>query len=72
MVKAFDRDEPNNARIKYSIIGGNNDYKFEIDGNSGRLKLVQDLDREEKVSIILFMIRYANSDLFFNYRTNIV
>ena len=43
-----DADLGVNARITYTISGGNNDAKFTIDSNSGRIATTGALDRETK------------------------
>ena len=47
-ISAYDRDREDNSRLKYSLIGGNNDRVFEIDSESGELRLLKSLDREAK------------------------
>jgi cadherin EGF LAG seven-pass G-type receptor 1 len=47
-ISAKDKDKENNSKLKYSLIGGNNDRVFEIDQESGELRLLQGLDREGK------------------------
>ncbi len=47
-ITATDRDKQNNSKLKFSLIGGNNDRVFEIDAETGELRLLQGLDREKK------------------------
>ena len=47
-ITALDADQGNNAKLKYSIIGGNNERAFEIGSENGELKVVRELDREAK------------------------
>ncbi|XP_055955116.1 protocadherin Fat 4 [Patella vulgata] len=50
---ATDDDHGVNKQISYSIITGNNDSKFTIDQDSGEIKLISSLDREEETSHML-------------------
>ena len=47
-VRATDNDVGNNARVKYSIIGGNTGSTFSVDPESGNLYLGKPLDREHQ------------------------
>ncbi|CDW56947.1 Laminin G 2 and Cadherin and EGF CA domain contai ning protein [Trichuris trichiura] len=48
-VKAVDSDFGQNARVTYSIVGGNGSV-FEVDPTTGEIRLLQSLDREEKAN----------------------
>ena len=51
-VEATDKDEPGtpNSRIRYEILGGNYENKFEIDENSGRIRLSRPLTSGQRSS----------------------
>ncbi|KFD66569.1 hypothetical protein M514_01566 [Trichuris suis] len=53
-LKAVDSDSGQNARITYSIVGGNGSV-FEVDPTTGEIRLLQLLDREEKPNYTLLV-----------------
>lgn len=46
-LNAFDEDIEHNGKIEYRIVKGNSEGKFSIDIETGAIKVVQTLDREE-------------------------
>ncbi|XP_038055902.1 protocadherin Fat 4-like [Patiria miniata] len=54
-VTATDSDSGNYGNVTYSIVGGNADGKFQINGATGEVMTVTALDREEKSSYTLLI-----------------
>ena len=52
-VSANDQDIDMNAQIRYSIIEGNDDDIFSINGESGQISLASEVDRERKDQYLL-------------------
>ena len=48
VVQAFDSDEYPNNQCEYSLVPGNESWKFVIDSNSGIIHVQYDMDREEQ------------------------
>ena len=64
-VSATDADTGENARIKYRIIPGTAKDMFAIDSNTGDIKLLKALNREQRSSYVLFI--EAQDGVFSNY-----
>ncbi|XP_074645849.1 cadherin EGF LAG seven-pass G-type receptor 2-like [Tubulanus polymorphus] len=47
-VSAFDPDKGINARVRYTIVGGNSDGNFQIDKVTGQISLLHPLDYENR------------------------
>nr|XP_039270866.1 protocadherin Fat 4-like isoform X2 [Styela clava] len=75
-VKATDNDIGLNAEIYYSIISGDPNHKFRIDSDTGKLRTISALDREEQESYTLKIIawnKYAEgAEQQFSFKTVVV
>ncbi|XP_071746088.1 LOW QUALITY PROTEIN: protocadherin-like wing polarity protein stan [Lepeophtheirus salmonis] len=47
-ITAYDADDRDNAAIKYTIIGGNNDNIFSANAENGNIRVQKNLDRESE------------------------
>ena len=52
-VEAVDTDEGSNSQISYSIVSGNLQNSFNIDGSTGEIKVARDIDREHIQQFVL-------------------
>ena len=70
-VNAKDDDIGENANISYKIISGNIDNKFDIDGESGDLLVLGNLDRELKSEYMLTILATDQGDIEHNATTEV-